>query len=175
MFQGGVGCVTDINECTDGRSWATGLPFCGSNTDCTNNIGSFSCSCKEGYENFVDNSGCSDINECAIPATVDYCGAEAYCSNNVGSFTCPCNTGYQNHKANEGCSDIDECVISTGTSYCSQNSVCTNNIGSFSCGCKEGYANWRANTGKVAIYTQLGLIIFCRMPRDYYAWDMEAD
>ena len=35
IFQGGEGCVTDIDECTDGRDWASGQSYCGPNTYCT--------------------------------------------------------------------------------------------------------------------------------------------
>ena len=40
------------------------LAYCGANTTCVNSLGSFSCPCLTGYESFVGNVGCSDINEC---------------------------------------------------------------------------------------------------------------
>ena len=36
-------CFSDINECNDGSN------NCHVNAECTNNIGSFSCECKDGY------------------------------------------------------------------------------------------------------------------------------
>ena len=50
------------------------LAFCGANTACTNSIGSFSCPCNTGYENFKANVGCSDINECTHPSWNYYVG-----------------------------------------------------------------------------------------------------
>ena len=40
------------------------LAYCGQNTTCTNNHGSYTCPCNTGYENFQANIGCSDLNEC---------------------------------------------------------------------------------------------------------------
>ena len=33
-----------------------------------------------GYQNWVENSGCSDIDECGLAPTAAYCGANAYWS-----------------------------------------------------------------------------------------------
>ena len=93
--------MTDIDECTDGRDWASGLSYC---AYCSNSAGSFSCPCNTGYENHKPYEGCSDIDECVIGTGQSYCGTNkgAVCFNNVGSFTCGCKEGYTNWRANTG-------------------------------------------------------------------------
>ncbi|WAR06702.1 AGRE1-like protein, partial [Mya arenaria] len=104
---------TDIDECT-------GQNTCHRNADCTNNIGSYMCLCKNGYDdmatsNTYDSIGrdCQDVNECT--KWEKPCGRNAICLD-----------GY----------DIDEC---TGQNTCHRNADCTNNIGSYMCLCKNGY------------------------------------
>ena len=101
------------------------LAHCGSNTYCSNNIGSYQCGCITGnLEPWVANTGfksakmnlvfcciclskgCLDINECEDPAS---CGSNTICTNSVGSFSCACLPGYELWTAGQGCSDIDEC------------------------------------------------------------------
>ena len=56
---------TDVDECNDGRKWATGLPHCGDNTYCVNSVGSFECKCNPGWDIFQGGEGCAtDIDEC---------------------------------------------------------------------------------------------------------------
>ncbi|CAJ1076753.1 adhesion G protein-coupled receptor E1-like [Xyrichtys novacula] len=124
------GCV-DIDECER----TSGL--CGSYTNCTNNIGSYLCTCLDGFN--ATGSGpvgksnpCKDIDECVE----DPCG-DGTCSNNVGSFSCSCFTGFiLDLKATPLCQDIDECFNST---VCGPDSECTNTPGSYTCACKPGF------------------------------------
>eukprot|EP00548_Thalassiothrix_antarctica_P005477 CAMPEP_0194130004 /NCGR_PEP_ID=MMETSP0152-20130528/1179_1 /TAXON_ID=1049557 /ORGANISM="Thalassiothrix antarctica, Strain L6-D1" /LENGTH=570 /DNA_ID=CAMNT_0038824409 /DNA_START=71 /DNA_END=1780 /DNA_ORIENTATION=+ len=71
----------DVKECT------TGQDTCHRNADCIEQIGSYTCSCKDGYTgNPFEN--CMDINECELGK--DDCNATAMeiCINTRGSFNC---------------------------------------------------------------------------------------
>ena len=80
--------IADIDECTRGLN--------GCNQTCTNEIGSYSCSCASGYRLSSDGRGCNDINECAL----DTDGCDHNCSNTIGSYMCSCVSGYR--LANDG-------------------------------------------------------------------------
>ena len=90
---------TDIDECSEGISECSQL--------CINTIGSYSCSCQNGYQLDSDNHTClgkiidalimidnayngTDINECA--SLNGEC--EQNCQNTIGSYSCSCLTGY---------------------------------------------------------------------------------
>ncbi len=88
--------------------------------DCYNNIGSFSCDCKSGYQLNSDGVTCQgiitisinlagsidnklfwvDVNEC----TIDTDGCDDICVNEVGSYHCECNVGFELDEDNHGCS-----------------------------------------------------------------------
>ena len=119
---------SDVNECEDGSTVCQG--------NCTNTIGSFTCSCRDGYVNFNETT-CSDVNECM---TVNG-GCEQNCTNTVGSYTCSCRDGYVNFNETT-CSDVNECVTANGG--CEQN--CTNTVGSYTCSCRDGYVNFNETT-----------------------------
>ena len=91
----------DIDEC------AENLHIC--EQQCSNSIGSYSCSCNPGYRLAANNKTCDGkINH--IPSTyynftffivtdIDECfegisGCSQYCVNNVGSYYCTCDNGY---------------------------------------------------------------------------------
>ena len=99
---------SDYDECQDSRQDKNKLSYCGEHTTCTNTIGSFTCSCKTGFESFVANAGCSDINECSQSSTQSHCGKNTRCDNTVGSYNCgedTCNDGYANWRASVGNKD----------------------------------------------------------------------
>ncbi|XP_023343984.1 fibrillin-2 [Eurytemora carolleeae] len=77
----------DINECDSLLSLAGGnSTACGPNTlDCLNTIGSFECSCTDGFTGWSSLSGCSDIDECKLGS--HNCAGRA-CVNSFGSYTC---------------------------------------------------------------------------------------
>ena len=91
-------CTIDIDECVDDNGGCEDI--------CTNTIGSFHCSCEEGFELAKDIfcSGicncqssllsitfqCIDINECSRNTS----GCNQTCTNTVGSYYCSCNSGY---------------------------------------------------------------------------------
>ena len=102
--------IADINECDTDNG--------GCSQVCTENDGSFVCSCNKGYELDADGTTCNgkaiscqcfnciyvygkayydlytyiaDINEC----DTDNGGCSQVCTNNDESFVCSCNTGYE--------------------------------------------------------------------------------
>uniref|UniRef100_A0A8W8NDF3 Fibrillin-1 n=1 Tax=Magallana gigas TaxID=29159 RepID=A0A8W8NDF3_MAGGI len=81
----GVSCSEDILECTNDPN------ICGANATCTEQSGSYLCTCNTGYEK-SSTGECIDINECV--RGTDDCSTNAACSNTDGSFTCTCNTGF---------------------------------------------------------------------------------
>ena len=119
---------SDVNECEDGSTVCQG--------NCTNTIGSYTCSCRDGYVNFNETT-CSDVNECMTANG----GCEQNCTNTVGSYTCSCSEGYVNFN-DTTCSDVNECITANGG--CEQN--CTNTVGSYTCSCSEGYVNFNETT-----------------------------
>ena len=76
----------DIDECTRGTHQ------CDMNATCTDNIGSYDCSCNTGY--LGDGFICEDINECNETSPMHNCDINANCNNTDGSFTCTCHHGY---------------------------------------------------------------------------------
>lgn len=121
----------DIDECEESSP-------CGSNSVCSNTIGSFSCSCESGYSS-PDGTDCVDIDECS--AWTDSCDTNATCNNTDGWFVCGCNPWYQWDW--ETCNDIDECA--DGTDSCDANGMCSNTPWWYDCSCNVWYYN-QANT-----------------------------
>lgn len=82
----GFRTCTDANECSERND------DCDDHAACTNTVGSFVCSCREGWQSTGNVSGvtCTDLDECT--ATPDICGQTVeeswQCNNNDGSFTC---------------------------------------------------------------------------------------
>ncbi|XP_067048010.1 uncharacterized protein [Acropora muricata] len=74
----------DIDECT------VSPPFCHVNAQCSNNIGSYNCTCNTGY--IGNGKTCTDVDECTV--SPPFCHVNAQCSNNIGSYKCTCDTGY---------------------------------------------------------------------------------
>ncbi|XP_068705742.1 uncharacterized protein [Montipora foliosa] len=118
----GRDCENDIDECSSENE-------CHVNATCTNTIGSYNCTCKNGYEG--DGENCTDIDECS---SKNECHVNAICANTIGSYNCTCKRGYGGDGRN--CSDIDECL---SHNECHLIANCTNTIGSYNCTCKKGY------------------------------------
>ncbi|XP_052253079.1 fibrillin-1-like [Dreissena polymorpha] len=119
----GTDCDIDINECDTPNKCVH------SNKVCTNTVGSYTCTCREGFEN----STCEDIDECQRPA-LNTCSQN--CTNTIGGFICSCAEGYiYNATDSTQCADIDECAA--GVSGCTH--ICFNYAGRFSCDCYFGF------------------------------------
>lgn len=73
---------TDIDECKTG-------PFnCDVNANCSDTLGSYQCTCNDGYTG--DGETCSDIDECLS----NPCDKNATCNNTDGGFFCECDSGF---------------------------------------------------------------------------------
>ncbi|XP_028410421.1 CD97 antigen-like [Dendronephthya gigantea] len=116
----------DVDECQLGTS------KCSPDAKCANTIGSYTCTCNEGFTG--NGSVCEDINECFLNFPSP-CHHNARCINTKGSFQCFCKRGYSGNGSL--CHDINECSI--GMYGCHSDAVCTNTKGSFKCICKIGY------------------------------------
>ena len=75
---------TDVNECT------RVLHDCHTKADCINTVGSFNCSCQEGW--LGNGTHCVNEDECQRPEPV--CQANATCTDTEGRFICSCKQGY---------------------------------------------------------------------------------
>ena len=111
---------SDINECILGTHTCSDY--------CQNEVGSFSCSCKRGFELDIDQSTCKDQDECAL--NLHDCEYPAECVNTVGDFECDCPMGY-NTVANK-CFDINECL--SDSDACLNGGRCINVEGLLSTG-----------------------------------------
>jgi len=72
----------DVDECN------ASSPVCDKNGICNNTIGSYNCTCKQGYAP-ADGKRCKDIDECQ---TSRPCHMNATCRNFDGSYSCSCKT-----------------------------------------------------------------------------------
>uniref|UniRef100_A0A3B1JEH8 Growth arrest specific 6 n=1 Tax=Astyanax mexicanus TaxID=7994 RepID=A0A3B1JEH8_ASTMX len=113
----GLKCEEDVNECSKGNG--------GCDHECTNSMGSYHCSCHNGYA-LSGHHTCLDIDECED--SPDVCGT-AQCRNLIGSYECLCETGYVYDNETKTCQDVDECE----SRVCEEE--CVNTPGSFRCFC----------------------------------------
>ncbi|XP_067031237.1 uncharacterized protein [Acropora muricata] len=116
----------DVDECS------ASSPVCDKNGICNNTVGSYNCTCKQGYSS-AEGKRCKDVDECSASSPV--CDKNGICNNTVGSYNCTCKQGYSSAEGKR-CKDIDECQIS---SSCHVNATCRNSDGSYSCSCNYGF------------------------------------
>jgi hypothetical protein len=174
----GNGC-TDSDKCTSGSCSGTLDPtgVCGSNTICTNNGGTASCSCQAKYGDCNSGSGCeTPLN------TLENCGrcghdchlantADPYC---LGGSVCSfqyCNPGYYNCNDNvpDGCESTVKCSIGEGT--CRSGSDCISGICDYSryCSCSSGYYDCNGDES-CSSYGQCSTGQHCHHNGDCVSW-----
>ncbi|KAI0223787.1 hypothetical protein LSAT2_025085 [Lamellibrachia satsuma] len=120
---------SDLHTCVDKDECSAGTHNC--DQTCTNTVGSFECSCPQGYDLATDRHTCNDINECQIANG----GCSHQCHNNNGQYHCSCRTGYTLKADRHNCEDVNECQTSKGG--CSH--LCHNDDGHYHCSCPVGY------------------------------------
>lgn len=92
---------SDINECSTNP--------CGEKAVCTDTVGSYTCSCKEGFTGDPLKI-CEDINECISLETP--CGAHAVCENTEPGYKCICPQGYQANPSPElACEQVHSLIF----------------------------------------------------------------
>ena len=126
----GAGTCVDTDECETDNG--------GCDQTCTNDDGSFSCACDDGYTLNEDGATCDDVDECETDN--GGCDEMVLCTNTPGARECGlCPMGYEDELGDgTSCVDIDECAVDNGG--CSDLVVCTNAEGGFTCGdCPMGY------------------------------------
>lgn len=72
----GTSC-TDVNECEDNNGFCDGT--------CTNQDGSYSCSCPQGYQLGRNGRECDDVDECLQGVS---CPSNSICINTLGGYHC---------------------------------------------------------------------------------------
>ncbi|EHB15101.1 EGF-like module-containing mucin-like hormone receptor-like 1, partial [Heterocephalus glaber] len=131
------------NECLDTTT-------CPAFATCTNTVGSYYCTCKQG---FLATNGqshfssprvrCEDVDECSQGPSP--CGPHSICTNLPGRYQCSCLPGFSSPTGDGwrpgrpgrfSCTDIDEC-LSGG--ICPEHADCVNALGSYSCSCHSGF------------------------------------
>ena len=76
---------SDIDECLGADT-----NDCHEMATCSNQEGSYECSCNDGWEG--DGVNCDDVNECTDGTAA--CHSRADCSNTEGSYRCTCQAGF---------------------------------------------------------------------------------
>ncbi|KAM6168068.1 adhesion G protein-coupled receptor E1 [Erethizon dorsatum] len=142
-FKCWVHVIVDKNECLDTTT-------CPVYSTCSNTVGSYYCTCKQGFratngQSHFSSPGvlCEDVNECA--QSPQPCGPHSFCTNLRGRYSCSCFPGFSSPTGNGwksgmpghfACADIDECLSS---GICPEHADCTNFPGSYNCSCQAGF------------------------------------
>ena len=88
IYSGDYQACFDFDECKHAS-----LNSCPENSDCVNTDGSYTCACKDGFEEDIDGF-CLNINECVIDDSCEF-ESGAICTDKIGSFECSCPTDMQ--------------------------------------------------------------------------------
>jgi alpha-tubulin suppressor-like RCC1 family protein len=131
-----TGCPVPVDRCADNTHTCSAA----TSTCKYEGPGTFSCPCKDGYENQTL-TGCTPIDPCAkgthsCDLTDSTCKYEG-----PGAFSCTCKSGYQHPNETETklCNDINECSVQLVSTHCDKNSTCTNKPGTWECACNDGF------------------------------------
>ena len=120
----------DINECL-----FVDLYKCPDNSNCINTVGSFTCTCEQGYYSMDDK--CLNVNECN---NENACPENSDCVNTDGSYTCSCHKGFVGLIEEETlrkCYNIDECRETPNVCELDSGATCVDTYGGFECSCPE--------------------------------------
>ncbi|XP_023572639.1 adhesion G protein-coupled receptor E1 isoform X2 [Octodon degus] len=133
----------DRNECLDTTA-------CPAFSTCKNTVGSYYCTCKQGFlatngQSHFSSPGvqCEDVDECSQSPSP--CGPHSICVNLRGRYSCSCFWGFSSPTGNNwhpgkpgrfACSDLDECLAN---STCPEHADCTNFPGGYNCACQAGF------------------------------------
>uniref|UniRef100_A0A669C2K1 Latent-transforming growth factor beta-binding protein 1 n=1 Tax=Oreochromis niloticus TaxID=8128 RepID=A0A669C2K1_ORENI len=130
--------VLDVNECTEE------VRPCKEVGECVNNLGSYTCSCPQGYRQI---NGTIYVDECADDT--ELCSPHGKCLNTEGSYLCVCDSGFTASLDMPSCDDIDECGLNE--TICGPHGFCENRLGSYRCLCDQGYQESRDGHGCVDV------------------------
>ena len=154
-----INCITDFDECSIDNG--------GCDHNCDNTIGSYECSCNNGYELASDGKKCqgmkaikyvelandsyfyTDNNEC----NTGNGECDHICNNTIGSYKCSCTNGFYLDSNGVSCKGLViilynyitlQIIISIDIDECITdnggcNQTCINNNGSYTCLCHQGY------------------------------------
>lgn len=137
----GESCNDDVDECLSDTT-------CGPNSVCTNSVGSFSCSCLEGFSSVegpthcTPNNNATEINSPALTCdgiNCDRVGRLRVCVMVDDKPSCECEVGWKSPNGKlGGCSvQLQECTVDGPG--CGENQECTDIPGGFFCHCIDGY------------------------------------
>ncbi|XP_066264138.1 uncharacterized protein [Branchiostoma lanceolatum] len=101
------GSNKDVDECASNNG--------GCAQNCTNTVGSFVCSCRDGFVLNSDGLSCDDVDECAA----NNGGCYQNCTNTVGSFFCSCGGDYVSNTSGLAGGALPSCkaYITAGLSH----------------------------------------------------------
>ncbi|KAK3102184.1 hypothetical protein FSP39_009438 [Pinctada imbricata] len=119
-----------MDECSLGSSGCDQL--------CINSDGSFTCSCRTGYNLLSDRKTCYGVNQC----TENNGGCDHTCLSTDGKHECRCHKGFRLNSDGKTCQDTDECIQIKG--LC--NGDCVNTPGSYKCNCLAGFMSTNNET-----------------------------
>ena len=118
---------TESDLCVDKNECLSQTDQCDDNAECLNAVGSYTCSCIEGYYGtgrICAQGQCKDSS----------CPENQVCVSST-SILCKCKDGFE--MKNATCVDVDEC--SENQDQCHKNAKCLNVIGTYNCFCEEGF------------------------------------
>ncbi|KAI8522060.1 hypothetical protein Bbelb_018140 [Branchiostoma belcheri] len=183
--------------CRAGGTWSAPVPTCRDINECqanggrgpcdhtcTNEHGSYRCSCQAGYQLDTNSVSCIDLDEC----TQGLHDCAQVCFNILGGFSCGCNDGFSLDDDGRSCSAEDDCF----TGACDNGGTCMDGDNAFSCLCPAGYKGETCQTppcsedydppvdgGKVCTTSDvttdtMTCTVFCRGDKEFYGVPADA-